>query len=57
MMKDPIIEEIYRAREAHSKQFNYDLDAICEDMRKREIEAGYPTVSLGTKRVARGKNL
>jgi len=27
-MKDPIVEEVRRAREAHAKQFNYDLDDI-----------------------------
>jgi len=33
-------------RDAHAKQFNYDLDAICEDLRKREKTSGQPTVSL-----------
>ena len=54
-MKDPIVEEVRRAREAHAKQFNYDLDAICEDLRKREKASGYPTVSLRPKRVTRKK--
>jgi hypothetical protein len=26
--KDPIVEEVRRAREAHAKQFNYDLDDL-----------------------------
>ncbi len=34
-MKDPIVEEIRRARDAHGKHFNYDLDAICDQIRKR----------------------
>lgn len=54
-MKDPIVEEVRRAREAHAKRFNYDLDAICEDLRKREKNSGRTTVSLGPKRVARKK--
>ena len=54
-MKDPIVEEVRRARETHAKKFNYDLDAICEDLRKREKSSGYPTVSLGPKRLARKK--
>ena len=29
-MKDPIIEEVRRIRDEHSKSFDYDLDAICE---------------------------
>ena len=54
-MTDPIVEEIRRAREAHAKQFNYDLDAICEDLRKREKASGLPTVSFAPKRIARKK--
>ena len=52
-MKDPIVEEVRRAREAHAKQFKYDLDAICEDLRKREKTCGHPVVSLAPKPVAR----
>jgi len=55
-MKDPIVEEVRRAREAHAKQFNYDLDAICEDLRKREKASGLPTVSFAPKRIARKKS-
>jgi hypothetical protein len=50
-MKDRIVEETRQARDAHAKQFNYDLDAICEDLRKREKKSGVPTVSLPPKRV------
>jgi len=55
MTIDPIVEEVRHAREAHAKQFNYDLNAICEDLRKREKESGVPTVSLPPKRVTRKK--
>ena len=54
-MKDPIVEEVRRAREAHAKQVNYDLDAICEDLRKREKISGHPTVSFGPRRIVRKK--
>ena len=52
-MKDPIVDEVRQAREAHARQFNYDLDAICEDLRKREKTSGHPTVSLPPKLVAK----
>jgi len=52
-MKDPIVEEVRRAREAHAKQFNYDLDAIVDDLKRREKESGVPTVSLPPRRVAK----
>jgi hypothetical protein len=54
-MKDPIVEEVRRARDAHAGQFNYDLDAIVEDLQKREKELGLATVSLPPKRVSRRK--
>jgi hypothetical protein len=54
-VKDPIVEEVRRARDAHAKQFNYDLDAICEDLKKREEASGRPTVSLPPRRIEKKK--
>ncbi|MBP7050801.1 MAG: hypothetical protein KBE65_07290 [Phycisphaerae bacterium] len=54
-MKDPIVDEVRRARDAHAKQFNYDLDAICEDLQKREKASSQPTVSLPPKRITKKK--
>ncbi|WP_413038673.1 hypothetical protein [Roseofilum sp. SID3] len=34
MWRDEILEEIYRIREEHARAFNYDLKAICDDLRK-----------------------
>ena len=56
-MKDPIVEGIPQARDAHAKQFNYDLDAICDDLREHEKESGVPTVSLPLKGVPRGQKV
>ncbi len=38
MYNDPIVEEIHRIREEIAKRFNYDLNAICEDMRERQAQ-------------------
>jgi len=54
-MKDPIVEEVRRARDAHAKKFNYDLDAIVEDLQRCAKEFGLATVSLPPKRTARKK--
>ncbi len=35
-MRNLIVEEIRQTRDAHAKQFNYDLDAIRDALRKRE---------------------
>ncbi|MBE9117273.1 hypothetical protein IQ249_15335 [Lusitaniella coriacea LEGE 07157] len=40
--EDPIVAEVRAIREAHARQFNYDLTAIVEDLmqkqRQREAE-------------------
>lgn len=50
MWKDEIVEEIHQIREAYAKSFNYDLDAIFEDLRRKEAESGREVVSLSRKR-------
>jgi hypothetical protein len=50
MFKDEIVEEIHQIREAYAKSFNYDLDAIFEDLRKKEAKSGRKIVSLSRKR-------
>ena len=36
MLKDPIIEEIHRIREEWAASFQYDLRALCEDIKRQE---------------------
>ena len=50
-MKDPIVEEIRKIREAHAAWFQFDLHAICEDLRKKEKTCGHTIVSLTPKRI------
>jgi len=39
-MNDPIVEEVRRIRDAHAARFNYDLDAIFQDVKEREKKSG-----------------
>jgi hypothetical protein len=39
-MKDPIVQEIHRHRAEYAKRFNYNVDAIGEDIRRCEAKAG-----------------
>jgi hypothetical protein len=48
-MKDPIVEEVRRIRHEHASKFNFDLHAICEDLRKREKTCGRRLVTLPPK--------
>lgn len=49
MWTDEIVEEIHRIREEYAKSFNYDLDAIFADLRKKEAESGKKLVNLSRK--------
>ena len=37
-MKDEIIAEVRAIREAHAAKFNFDLDAIYDDIKRSEVE-------------------
>lgn len=50
-MTDPIVQEVRAARMAHAKRFNYDLSAICSDLRNIEKRCGHRLVSLEPKRI------
>jgi hypothetical protein len=49
MWTDEIVEEIHRIREEYAESFNYDLDAIFADLRKKEAESGREVVTLSRK--------
>ncbi len=50
-MKDPIVDEVRQIRDAYAKQFNYDLDAIYEDLKEQEKQSDLTYVSLPPKRI------
>lgn len=50
-MKDPIVEEVRKARQDHAKEFDHDLSAICRDLKRIEQECGHPIVSFQPKRL------
>jgi hypothetical protein len=52
MWEDPIVEEVRKAREAHAAQFNYDLQAIYQDLKEQEKKSGRTFVSYPPKRMA-----
>ena len=49
-MKDPIVEEVRKARGKHSRNLNYDIRKICEDLRNKEKVSDYEIVSFEPKR-------
>jgi hypothetical protein len=45
-MRDTIVDEVRKAREDYARRFDFDLDAICRDLRHRQQLAGTPVVSF-----------
>jgi hypothetical protein len=44
-MNDPIIDEIRRFRDDFARRFDYDLHAMCEDLRQKQELRGACVVS------------
>lgn len=55
MWKDPIVEEVRRIRQEHAKQFNYDLRAIVDDLRKQQEQTGRKYVRFEPRRPSETK--
>lgn len=36
ILKDPYVEELHRIREAYAKKFNFDVDEMVKDLKKKE---------------------
>lgn len=51
MWKDSIVEDVRKVREEHAAKFNYNLDAIYQDLKKQEKSSGRKVVSLPAKQV------
>ena len=49
MRKDPIVEAVRRVRAMHAAQFDYDVAALCRDLRKQEKASGRAVVSFPPK--------
>ena len=46
MSRDPIADEVRHFRDAYAKPFQYDLEAICRDIRAKQAQRGRQAVSL-----------
>lgn len=45
-MRDTIIEEVRKARDDYARQFNYDLHAMCAELRREQRLGGAQVVSF-----------
>jgi hypothetical protein len=46
MWRDPIVEEIHKIREEYARQFDFDIDAICNDIQLKQAESGRELISF-----------
>lgn len=49
MYKDEIVEEIHKYREKYAKSFNYDLNTIFQDLKRKESASSHKIVRLPIK--------
>ena len=45
---DEIVEEVRKVRNEHAAKFDYDISAICADIRRQQKESGREIVSPRT---------
>ncbi|TRZ88556.1 MAG: hypothetical protein D4R88_07630 [Methanosarcinales archaeon] len=50
-MNDPIVEEVRKHREEHTKKFNGELTKICADLRRIQEISGREVVRLVPRRI------
>jgi len=53
---DEIVDEVRRVREEHAEKFNYDISAICADIRRQQAASGRKVVSLEQKEIEKEKS-
>ena len=50
-MTDPLVDEVRRSRMEHTRKCSFDLDLICEDIRKIQVRCGHKVVRLPARRL------
>ena len=57
MWKDPIIEETRTLREQFANQHNHDIDAIFEEIQKRQAKSEKKVVSFPPRKPVKSSNV
>lgn len=47
---DEIVEEVRKVRDEHAAKFDYDISAICADIRKKQTDSGRKIITLSKER-------
>ena len=57
-MRDPIVEQVRKAREAYAAQFDHDLNRIVADLKRRQDQGEFQVVRRAprpTRTIARAR--
>jgi hypothetical protein len=49
-MRDPIVEQVRKARQAYAAQFDHDLNRIVEDLKRRQDQGEFRVVRRAPRR-------
>ena len=49
MLNDPIVDEVRQARQLHAAKFDFDLEAICKDLKQQEAASNLKLVAFPPK--------
>lgn len=52
---DEIVEEVRKIRNEHAAKFDYDISAICADIRRKQKESGRKVVTTRKSMVEKGE--
>lgn len=55
MWKDEVLEEIHKFREEYAKSFNYDIQAIFDDLRQKQAASGRRIISTPLKQPSQNR--
>jgi hypothetical protein len=50
--RDPIVEAVREVRQRHAREFDYDPEAIFQDLKRYQNEKEYEVVSFPARRLA-----
>ena len=48
---DPIIAEVRKAREAYAEKFDYNIQEMCRDLKKRQKQNADRVITMPPKRI------
>ena len=56
MWKDPVVEETRKLREQYASKFNHDVNAIFDDIQRRQTLSAKKPVSLPARKPSKSTN-